>query len=133
MGSVCRPTPTPTPRHTHAVLPSPNDPAPPGFFTEGEEGGGFIEEWKIGTRLSRTAATAEEIVAKKEEIRIAEEEARAEAARLAREAKEAELAEINAKLENEESPPEGEELEQLQERKAQLEAELAPPAEAADE
>ena len=49
---------------------------------------------------------------------------------MAREAAESELAGINAKLESEESPPEGEELEKLQERKAQLEAELAPPAEA---
>lgn len=94
-----------------------------GFFTEGEEGAGFIEEWKIGTRLIRKAATVEEILARKEEIKEEEAAKRAEEERLAREAKIKEQGEIRAKLEEME---EGEEKEALVARLAVLDEELAP-------
>jgi len=99
------------------------------FFTNGEDGPGFIEDWKIGTSLTRQAVTVEEILARKEEIREEEAAKKAEEDRLARIAKTKEVEEIKGKLEAFDDKYEGEDKDALVARLAQLEEELGPPPE----
>jgi len=103
-----------------------------GFFTPGSGTDGYLDEWKVGYLVSRTAISADEIAQRQEEARAADAARKSELLRQAKEAISKQIEELEASKEELDEKKQAAEIAEINQKIEALQNELAalePPTE----